>query len=75
MIALATLKKQGLLYEDAQRALQQGHVWLNRMYHPYTRIDSNVWLGKELYAPYRVDRIYELSALLLTPVQEGNSAR
>ena len=66
VIALATLKKQGLLYEDAQRALQQGHVWLNRMYHPYTRIDSNVWLGKELYAPYRVDRIYELSALLST---------
>lgn len=75
VIALATLQKQGLFCEEAKRTLQQGQAWLNRMYQPYTPVDSSVWLGKELYTPYRVDRIYELSALLLAPVQEGNCAR
>lgn len=74
LIAVAALQKQGLLCENAQHAIQQGHAWLNDRYRPYTRIDSNVWLGKELYAPYRVDRIYELSALLAAPVQEGKGA-
>jgi hypothetical protein len=28
------------------------------------QIDTPLWIGKEIYTPYRVDRIYALSALL-----------
>ncbi|MEZ4729702.1 MAG: prenyltransferase/squalene oxidase repeat-containing protein [Caldilineaceae bacterium] len=69
--ALSAVQKMGLLCEDEKAALQQGHQWLARMYHPNTAVDSRVWLGKELYTPYRVDRIYELSALVAEEREEG----
>lgn len=68
VIALATLQKQGFLGEYGKHALQQGQAWLNDIYHPGTPVDNRAWLGKELYTPYRVDRVYELSALLSTQV-------
>jgi len=70
VIALSAVQKMGLLYEDEKAVLQQGHQWLTRMYYPDTAVDSRVWLGKELYTPYRVDRIYELSALLAVKQEE-----
>lgn len=72
VIALATFQKQGLLSEKGKYALQQGQEWLNCIYRPQTSVDSRLWLGKELYTPYRVDRIYELSALLLATAQKEN---
>jgi hypothetical protein len=64
LVALASLHQQGLLDAEAENALQQGHLWLQHHYRPNAVTEEPLWLGKELYTPYRVDRVYELSALL-----------
>ena len=66
LITLATANRYELLPEAGRTALQRGHEWLQQLYQPNTLSQDKLWLGKELYAPYRVDRIYELSALLST---------
>ncbi len=64
LITLSTAHRYALLPAAGRNALQQGYDWLHHLYQPYTLSQEKLWLGKELYAPYRVDRIYELSALL-----------
>lgn len=72
LVVLTLLQRQGLLNEQGVNALPQGQQWLRRHAHPYELPDTRLWLGKELYTPYRVDRIYELSALSFAALQEGN---
>ncbi len=64
LITLSILHRYGLLHAAGKDSLQRGYHWLNQTYQPYVLSHEKLWLGKELYAPYRVDRIYELSALL-----------
>ena len=64
LLTLATLDRRGLLQEAGKNALQGGYEWLNNRYSPYHFSRKQLWLGKELYIPYRVDRVYELSTLL-----------
>jgi len=66
VLALYHLHCLGLLDEIGISALQRGQAWLARQYQPYTYSDERHWLGKELYTPYRVDRIYILCANLTT---------
>lgn len=66
IIALQMLQKANLLNGPGQQALQGGFNWLCRHYQPNLKIiDEALWIGKELYSPYRLDRIYELSAILV----------
>ena len=69
LIALATLRPYGLLDEAAEAAVRHGYQWLRQAYQPTVRADDRFWLGKEPYTPYRVDRIYELSALLAVALE------
>lgn len=73
LIALVTMQRQGLLCAAGQTALQCGRHWLTNRYRPNALPDGRFWCGKELYTPYRVDRLYELSALL-TISEESNVA-
>jgi len=69
VITLSTLDRRGLLNEAAKNALQRGHQWLSQTYRPHTLSTEPFWVGKELYTPYRVDRIYGLSALLAVALE------
>jgi hypothetical protein len=71
LIALATLQQRGLLHMEAEAVLQRGYQWLRHNYRPHAFADERLWLGKEHYAPYRVDRIYELSALLSVVLEKS----
>ena len=64
IIALQMAQKRGYLDRQGVYALERGFEWLCRNFQAPTKADEMLWLGKEIYAPYRVDRIYELSALL-----------
>jgi len=64
IIALQMAQKRGYLDPQGAYALERGFDWLQREWQSPTKTDEMLWLGKELYTPYRVDRIYELSALL-----------
>lgn len=66
LIALALLQSNGLLCSAGSQALRQGHQWLHQALCAADRAEEKLWIGKELYSPYRVDQIYELSALLAT---------
>lgn len=70
LITLSTIEQRGLLDEAGKATLRRGYQWLNHIYHPYQLAKENLWLGKELYSPYRVDRVYELSALLSVTQEE-----
>jgi len=64
IIALQTAQKHGYLDAQGTYALESGFDWLARNFQSQTKGTEMLWLGKELYTPQRVDRIYELSALL-----------
>ena len=51
----------------------RGHQWLMYRYRPNVLPDGRFWCGKELYTPYRVDRLYEISALLTLDLAESGA--
>ena len=73
LIALSTIQRQGLLCEAGQTAMGRGHQWLMYRYRPNVLPDGRFWCGKELYTPYRVDRLYEISALLTLDLAESGA--
>ncbi len=66
LIALALIQSSQLLSLDGYAAMARGHQWLQRALRDTNRPEEKLWVGKELYSPYRVDRIYEWSALLVS---------
>lgn len=64
LLILSILHQRRLLDKAGETALQRGYKWLSQAYHPQSVPDERLWLGKVPYAPHRVDRIYELCALL-----------
>jgi len=64
LILLQTLANAGQLPDAGYTAMAHGHTWLMQQFQPNQFTQESLWLGKELYTPYRVDRIYELSGLL-----------
>lgn len=70
VLALYHLYCVGLLNERAILALKRGHSWLTDHYRLGMLLDERRWLGKELYTPYRVDRIYVLCANLVVALME-----
>jgi hypothetical protein len=73
LITLSTIQRQGLLCEAGQTAMCRGHHWLTQRYRPNVLPDGRLWCGKELYTPYRVDRLYEISALLTLDLAESGA--
>lgn len=63
---LLMLGRAGLLNDSARAARNRGHHWLLSHYRPFKSESTSerLWIGKDLYAPTRVDRANELSALL-----------
>ncbi len=69
--ALMLLARQGSLHEHGRNGLRRGGQWLNEYCHVNRVPHERLWLGKELYTPYRVDRLYEISALLSYTLEES----
>lgn len=63
VLALQKAGRLGLLDETEAAQLIQAKQWLHSMTFAPAPYQSR-WLGKEVYSPYRVDRMYHLSALL-----------
>jgi len=64
LITLSTLQRHRPLHPAEAQALERGYQWLSSAYQLKVPPRESFWLGKELYTPYRVDHIYEVSALL-----------
>lgn len=58
-------------YKTAVRA---AHRWMLENYTPFATIDVNCWLNKQDYRPHRVDRGFELAAMLSTTLHENGAA-
>lgn len=70
LLILSTLRSCGLLSGEGENALQQGFQRLAQTSRIKKCEERPLWIAKELFAPYRIDRIYELSALV-SVVLEG----
>ncbi len=71
VLILYTLQKYIFFDKQAQKALIKGHQWLLNHYYPFTVNEDKLWIGKELYSPYRVDRAFELSAMLAIAMEKA----
>lgn len=72
VLTLRTLRAYGILEYDILNALRKAHQWLLRNYRPFNTSEDKYWIGKELYRPYRVDRAFELSAMVALTLEEAS---
>jgi squalene cyclase len=71
VLALFVLEQQAKLPSNAISALKRGKEWLISGYQPFTlNREDKFWIGKELYKPYRIDRMFEITTLLMLAIQE-----
>ncbi len=70
VLTLRMLRDYGLLAPNALVALRKAYQWLLRNYRPFNMSEDKYWIDKELYRPYRVDRAFELSAMLALALEE-----
>jgi len=61
MLAFQLYRKQKPYLEYAYR---RGQTWLLENIHRKPVPQENLWIGKELFKPYRIDRAFELTALI-----------
>lgn len=64
LTALSTIESYISVEGAVQGAINQGYHWLLEQHTQQAPTQERLWLGKELYSPYRVDRLYVVSALL-----------
>jgi hypothetical protein len=64
VMTLRTLRHHAAFHERVTASLDRAHRYLERHYRPCIDDQTMCWIGKEMYRPYRVDRAFELSALL-----------
>ena len=56
--------KDGDLRAGCRAAIQRGRTWLDRHLDDPYLTGEMLWIGKELYTPVRIDRMFVLSALV-----------
>jgi hypothetical protein len=64
VLTLQALKSHGLLDERGLEVQLRGYHWLVRNYSPFQWNEERQWIAKDLYGAYRIDRAFELSAML-----------
>lgn len=69
LIALRTLRKANTpVY--VEHAISRGYDWLQNHMSATPPKTTLLWMGKDLYSPYRVDRVYELCASLSIALEQ-----
>lgn len=70
VLMLHTLRRHGCLTPSGEQALARARGWMLANYRPFTRDGVCCWVGKESYRPFRIDRCWELCALLVLTSEE-----
>ena len=70
VLMLHTLRRHGCLPPAGAEALAHARSWMLANYRPFTQGGVNCWVGKESYRPFRIDRCWELCALLVLASEE-----
>ncbi|MFO7679021.1 MAG: hypothetical protein R6X34_03140, partial [Chloroflexota bacterium] len=60
--------------EKYKTAVYTGYRWMLENYSPFATINVNCWLNKQDYRPNRVDRGFELAAMLSVALQQNGEA-
>jgi hypothetical protein len=66
LLTLYTLHKERLLTEMGRHAFKKGQTFLKNYIDQPTLDRTSLWIEKELYAPPRIEKMFELSALLVS---------
>lgn len=74
VLMLHTLRRHGCLPPHAADALARARDWMLANYRPFSQGDVCCWVGKESYRPFRIDRCWELCALLVLAPEEMTDA-
>jgi hypothetical protein len=75
VLMLHTLRRHNCLPAHGAVALERARGWMLANYRPFTHGDVCCWVGKESYRPFRIDRCWELCALLaLAPEEIAHAA-
>lgn len=64
VLVLHSLRGKGLHEERIHAALVRANKYLQTHYRPFVPNPEPMWIGKALYCPFRMDRAFELSAML-----------
>jgi hypothetical protein len=64
MTLRTTLRHHAAFRERVNASLERARRYLQAHYRPRIDDQTMCWIGKEMYRPYRVDRAFEVSALL-----------
>lgn len=62
--ALRALRGHGLFRPEVKQALQRASRWMGAQLERVPEQHEMMWTGKELYRPFRLDRVFERSAML-----------
>ncbi|UQA56249.1 prenyltransferase/squalene oxidase repeat-containing protein [Polyangium aurulentum] len=63
-LALLACRSAGLLHDELSRALGRAQAWMLDQDRAHRRDMPLRWIAKDLYAPRRIDRAFELATLL-----------
>lgn len=74
VLTLRSLGADPLFADRVRQPLAQAHRWMNASYRPFHPGHAQCWIGKEMYRPYRVDRAFELSAMLALELDHERDA-
>ncbi|MBV8882538.1 MAG: hypothetical protein JO235_00860 [Chroococcidiopsidaceae cyanobacterium CP_BM_RX_35] len=73
VLTLRTLRDGGFLVtQDVLDTLRKAYQWLLLNYRPFNPGEDKYWIAKELYRPSRIDRAFELSAMLALALEENS---
>ncbi|MBV9389012.1 MAG: hypothetical protein JOZ78_21560 [Chroococcidiopsidaceae cyanobacterium CP_BM_ER_R8_30] len=70
VLALRVLRDYGFYTQGISDALRKAYQWLLRNYRPFSVGEEKYWMAKELYRPFRIERAFELSAMLTLALEE-----
>jgi len=71
LLSLRALREKGLDSTENDRHIVHAYRFLLSRYRPFGAGEEPLWIGKELYAAPRIDRAFELSAMLTTALDLG----
>lgn len=71
VLALHKLYQRQLFDQAGRVRLARAHRWLRDTALQHDGRYEERWLGKVVYSPYRVDRVYHLSAALCEPLSDA----
>lgn len=66
LLALYTLHKERLLTDSGHHAFKKGKAFLQQFIDHSSLDRTSLWIEKELYVPPRIEKMFELSALLVS---------